>query len=313
MYILYANDESELKALSTPFEQYMEPMLKSLSEFACRDENHKALPEIEEYLGVCRWSFRKLEYSFVLQVLLDHLHPGDRYLDAGCGVTPLVHVLANRQVVVDGCDYNERVIQELRKLDTHSIFGTQVRYSCEDLTSVSYADNTFDAISCVSVIEHIPAPYDQLALKELMRVLKPGGVLIVTVDFEPSKSATTPNRLMHYSHRVFDLVRAGKPLEIYRGWQRRLKASETVRNGLACQPRSANECFRVEHLQQDIHPLFQGLELTDQTQFSDILTAFGPSDAGRFWTLGAPGKEPQGRAVLPAAWIVQKPLAAFIS
>lgn len=46
-----------------------------------------------------------------------------------------------------------------------------------DITDISYEDNRFDAILCSHVLEHIPD--EQAALRELFRVLKPGGWAIL--------------------------------------------------------------------------------------------------------------------------------------
>ena len=50
-----------------------------------------------------------------------------------------------------------------------------------------FPDNTFDRITCVSVLEHILKPEEPHAhypcLRELRRILKPGGLLAVTVDY----------------------------------------------------------------------------------------------------------------------------------
>lgn len=50
-----------------------------------------------------------------------------------------------------------------------------------DITSIPLKDNSFDAIMCIEVFEHIPRPLD--ALKEFHRILKPGGTLIITTPF----------------------------------------------------------------------------------------------------------------------------------
>lgn len=50
-----------------------------------------------------------------------------------------------------------------------------------DITQIPYSDNTFDAILCNHVLEHIPD--DGLAMRELFRVLKPGGFAILQVPF----------------------------------------------------------------------------------------------------------------------------------
>ena len=48
-----------------------------------------------------------------------------------------------------------------------------------DLTDIDYADGTFDAIVCSHVLEHIPE--DAKAMREMFRVLSPGGVAVVQV------------------------------------------------------------------------------------------------------------------------------------
>ncbi len=48
-----------------------------------------------------------------------------------------------------------------------------------DITSIPHADNTFDIIFCSHVLEHVPN--DRRAMREMVRVLKPGGWAVVMV------------------------------------------------------------------------------------------------------------------------------------
>jgi SAM-dependent methyltransferase len=50
-----------------------------------------------------------------------------------------------------------------------------------DIAAISEPNNSFDAILCVEVFEHIPHPVE--ALKEFDRLLRPGGQLIITAPF----------------------------------------------------------------------------------------------------------------------------------
>lgn len=50
-----------------------------------------------------------------------------------------------------------------------------------DINDLKFDDEEFDVVVCVSILEHIP--YPQNAIKELYRVLKPGGVIWVQVPF----------------------------------------------------------------------------------------------------------------------------------
>lgn len=61
-----------------------------------------------------------------------------------------------------------------------------------DIVSIPVKSESFDALLCVEVFEHIPRPLD--ALKELSRIIKKGGILILTA---PSLSLT------HYSPYYF--------------------------------------------------------------------------------------------------------------
>ena len=52
----------------------------------------------------------------------------------------------------------------------------------EDARALSFPDASFDAVACVSVIEHVPDEGDAVAMAEMWRVLRPGGVLHLTTN-----------------------------------------------------------------------------------------------------------------------------------
>ena len=64
-----------------------------------------------------------------------------------------------------------------------------IRYERMDLTRTTFGDGSFDAITCLSVIEH-GVPLDDY-VREMARLLKPGGLLITSTDFwcEPIDTA----------------------------------------------------------------------------------------------------------------------------
>ncbi len=57
-----------------------------------------------------------------------------------------------------------------------------------DITDIGFPDNTFDLIVCCHVLEHVPR--DDLAISELYRVLKPGGVAILQVPISVKLNKT---------------------------------------------------------------------------------------------------------------------------
>jgi SAM-dependent methyltransferase len=67
-------------------------------------------------------------------------------------------------------------------LDGHGV--GKVESEVQDGRALSYPDNTFDAAYSVSVLEHIPDLGDAAAMQELVRVVKPGGLVVVTTPYD---------------------------------------------------------------------------------------------------------------------------------
>jgi SAM-dependent methyltransferase len=63
-----------------------------------------------------------------------------------------------------------------------------------DARALPFPDATFDACTCVSVIEHVPGEGDAAVMAELWRVLRPGGVLHLTTNVAPAPRVVTSAR-----------------------------------------------------------------------------------------------------------------------
>src|SRR5207249_9527484 len=60
----------------------------------------------------------------------------------------------------------------------------RVHSEVQDARALTYADDSFDAAYSVSVLEHIPDHGDSAAMRELIRVVRPGGIVVVTVPYD---------------------------------------------------------------------------------------------------------------------------------
>jgi SAM-dependent methyltransferase len=118
-----------------------------------------------------------------------HLKPGSRVLDAGCGTgRHLCEAFRTRGVDVIGIDMNRADLAKTRdvlvqlKGDDKGSWMTAMA----DVTTLPFKDESFDLIICSEVLEHVPD--NILAIKELMRVLKLGKDIVVSVpSFIPER------------------------------------------------------------------------------------------------------------------------------
>ncbi len=93
-------------------------------------------------------------------------------LDLGCGFGEFAGVFFKSKVEV-GVDINSRDLFLAAKGQKYK------RLLCEDARKLSFKSNSFKTVISMSVLEHIPGT--EIAISEAYRVLKKGGLLIITV------------------------------------------------------------------------------------------------------------------------------------
>jgi SAM-dependent methyltransferase len=102
--------------------------------------------------------------------------PGPEVLDAGAGQGSLSRKLAALGFVVTSTDASPAAVAVLRDR-----FSGEVVQA--DVTSLPFADESFDAAVLGEVLEHVQD--DRAALAQIARVLRPGGVLALSVPANP--------------------------------------------------------------------------------------------------------------------------------
>ena len=107
---------------------------------------------------------------------LPHLKPGMAVLDAGCGPGSITLGLAEAVAPgnVTGVDLDARSLEVARKLAAERVIQN-VTLELHHLRALPYEDATFDAVFMHAVLQHVDEPVR--ILRELHRVLKPGGVI----------------------------------------------------------------------------------------------------------------------------------------
>ncbi|MFI4938724.1 MAG: class I SAM-dependent methyltransferase [Candidatus Berkiellales bacterium] len=98
---------------------------------------------------------------------------GQTVLDVGCGTGVVAITAARLGVRTYGLDLTPELIQRARENAT--IAKVEVDFKEGDVESIPYPDNMFDAV--LSQYGHMFAPRPKVAIQEMLRVLKPGGII----------------------------------------------------------------------------------------------------------------------------------------
>jgi SAM-dependent methyltransferase len=92
-----------------------------------------------------------------------------RFLDVGCGAGGVLGVAQSRGWEAFGQEISDWAVEQARKQGYEIINAL--------LLEAQFPENHFDAVAMFDVLEHLPSPVDYI--REVHRILKPGGVLVV--------------------------------------------------------------------------------------------------------------------------------------
>ena len=106
----------------------------------------------------------------------DYIVPGDRVLDLGCGCGQYTEFLKAKKVEYFGLDFSERLIEIAREK------YPQLKFQIASALNLPFSENFFDKVYAIALFHSIPsAEFRNQVLKEIKRVLKKDGLLILTV------------------------------------------------------------------------------------------------------------------------------------
>lgn len=148
----------------------------------------KLLP-LERYIGVDRKDpirFYRLPvigrlYQRRIELCLEQLEGGDSILEIGFGSGVSFPNLAEMYQHIHGLDLTADVVP-IAKMFSEMGIHTQLKNG--SVLELPYADNQFDAVLLISILEHLKPEDQPGAFAEIARVLKPGGQLVYGVPVE---------------------------------------------------------------------------------------------------------------------------------
>ncbi len=142
------------------------------------------------------YAARLWEYPF--GIISSDIQPGMLCADIGCGMSAFTLYLKEKCTVIGvDPDLFEKGIKNL---------GTGVNKEYIKQTGLNivrntldFQDGTFDRVFSISVIEHVPRRITPSLMREMSRILKPGGLMIITVDVNINYDMARPLDLIWQS------------------------------------------------------------------------------------------------------------------
>lgn len=110
------------------------------------------------------------------KIMKRHLPQNGLILEAGCGTAQLVVALDANGYNCMGLDYALNAMRKARQM------AGPLRLISGDLTAIGISDHVFVAVISIGVVEHREAGPD-VFLDEMFRILKPGGLLLISVPY----------------------------------------------------------------------------------------------------------------------------------
>lgn len=123
---------------------------------------------------------------------------GARIIDLGSRDGYMVDRLAAFGAIAEGIEIVPETAEYARRELGRNIL-------CGDLRQTAYADDSWDMATCLHALEHIPDP--ERGLAEIVRIVKPGGwiLIVVPIEEEPSKGYAH-NYAFHGEQDLIDMM-----------------------------------------------------------------------------------------------------------
>jgi ubiquinone/menaquinone biosynthesis C-methylase UbiE len=154
-------------------------------------------PELKSYLvpGLTTNGYPdyRWEHDFVLRQVANANAKPHKILDAGGGIGVLQVWLQRHGYEVHNADRDPQLVQKITAINVK--FGTSIQPYATDLTKLPFTANFFDGLVSVSSLEHNKPEQFAAILKEMARVLRPGGYLALTIPVAATERETWDPRV----------------------------------------------------------------------------------------------------------------------
>jgi len=141
------------------------------------------------------FSYTERFHATTAMYLLEKMNLGGRFLDVGFGSGLLIKKLMSRKLKVIGLDISLPNIKCFRRnlRKSQPIYTLPIDPFNSELP---FKEDSFDGVVCSHVLEHVPD--DSILIKELHRVLRPGGIAVILVPIN-EENIEVPTHVRKYT------------------------------------------------------------------------------------------------------------------
>ncbi|MBI3588643.1 class I SAM-dependent methyltransferase [Candidatus Micrarchaeota archaeon] len=128
------------------------------------------------------WDEYRRAPATVMKLFLPLIPKGAAVLDAGCGNGRNLIPIAQKAKFAWGIDTSQKMLEYCAKNVAEGKLGKKTRLLKASVLKIPLADDSLDAVVCISVLHHLRTESARFrALKEFGRVLRPGGLFLISV------------------------------------------------------------------------------------------------------------------------------------
>jgi len=157
------------------------------------------------------WWSRVWEYPWVFTQIKFLTPPSGHVLDLGCGVSFFPYLVQGYLTNINGSliasDYNSNFVTIYNDMNDQSKQSHKVTFTSMDArcsTCPDFVSESYDTIYCVSVLEHTDN-YENV-IKNVVRLLKPGGFFIMTIDISLERGHSTRKIRLRAANNLIKMI-----------------------------------------------------------------------------------------------------------